>query len=99
MAGISSLQGGDQVAQRFKKTTLPLRSASLSPLPSGEATLKSLACCWRLGLMRSSSFAGSTTAAAGSTAPTRKARAMHQARDIAHRVYMGGGGPHASGSL
>src|ERR1700720_58253 len=99
MAGISSLQGGHQVAQRFRKTTLPLRSASRSPLPSSEATLKSLARSWRLGLMRPSSFAGSTAAVAGSTAQTRKTKAMRQARDIAHRVYMGGGGPHAFGPL
>src|SRR6266508_2424841 len=100
MAGISSLQGEHQVAQRFRNTTLPLRSASRSALPSSEATLKSLACCWRLGLMRSSSLAGSTAAAAGTTTQTSKATTMRQTGDhMAPRVYMGGDGPHAFGPL
>src|SRR5258708_33642051 len=76
MAGISSLQGPHHVAQRLRKTTLPLRSARLSLPPSSAVTLNSLACCWRLGLMRSRARAGSSAAAAGrvAIATSRKIR-------------------------
>src|SRR6266567_3699117 len=51
MAGISSLHGPHQVAQRFRKTTLPRSSDNRRVPPSREETLKSLANRWRLGLM------------------------------------------------
>src|ERR1700730_14572283 len=94
MAGISSLQGGHQVAQRLRKTTLPLRSASLSRPPSSAATLKSLACCWRLGLMRSSSPAASTAGEARSTAEQINTGTMRRTDiHMDHRVYMAAGLP------
>src|SRR5574341_13776 len=87
MAGISSLQGSHQVAQRLRKTTLPLKSARLSVPPSSAATLKSLACCGRLGLMRSSARAGSSAAPAGSAAQTRNTKTCEAKRHMAPRVY------------
>src|SRR5215469_3426500 len=90
MAGISSLQGGHQVAHRFRNTTLPLRSLRRSPLPSSEGTLKSFAGCCRLGLMRASSFAGSVAAADAGRAAQQSAIVASRRRDrhMANRVYM-----------
>src|ERR1700674_4641224 len=82
MAGISSLHGPHHIAQRLRKTTLPLSSARLSLPPSRAAILKSLACCWRLGLMRSRAWAGSSAALAGIAAQTRTQKRREASRHM-----------------
>src|SRR5882672_7127943 len=90
MAGISSLHGPHQVAQRFRKTTLPRSSDNRRVPPSSEETLKSLANCWRLGLMRSRARAGSSTAPAGSTVRKVRSRVVSTRGPMVSRVYMAG---------
>src|SRR5438445_5896036 len=88
MAGISSLHGPHQVAQRFRKTTLPRSSDNRRVPPSGEETLKSLANRWRLGLMRSRARAGSSIAPAGSAASKARSTIGTTRGLMVLRVYM-----------
>src|SRR6266568_1914953 len=88
MAGISSLHGPHQVAQRFRKTTLPRSSDNRRVPPSREETLKSLANRWRLGLMRSRARAGSSIAPAGSAASKARSTIGTTRGLMVLRVYM-----------
>src|SRR5229473_5085116 len=88
MAGISSLHGPHQLAQRFRKTTLPRSSDNRRVPPSREETLKSLANRWRLGLMRSRARAGSSLAPAGSTVSKVRSRVGSTRGLMVLRVYM-----------
>src|SRR6266545_4258490 len=73
MDGISSLQGGHQVAQKLRKTTRPLKSLSLSDGPARPGTAKSGAELDGAGRMRLSTWNGSSSAAsAGSGDPATR---------------------------
>jgi len=75
--GISSLQGGHHVAQKFRNTTFPLKSLSRSGWPARSGTVKSAAAAARPGRSRSSSLNASARAASGS--PTTSAITSHAA--------------------
>ena len=71
MSGISASQGLHHVAQKFRKTTFPLKSARVSARLSGVLTWKSLAGFAGLGLWSESAATGSPNAhATGAAAAT-----------------------------
>ena len=93
MPGISSSQGLHQVAQKFRKTTLPLKSARVSGRLSGALTRKSLAGLTGFGLISDSAAAGSPDASAVGAAAAKSESATRRnfTRTSIHCA------PHASG--
>src|SRR3972149_6151562 len=97
MAGISSLQGGHQVAQKLRNTTWPRKSDSFPEPPSGAEVSKPFVCCTRWSLMRSSAFTGfcaPTGPPSETTARRARTRIAATARPDLTAEYRGApGGP------